>query len=159
MEIRLLTEKDIYEMTKLYVKSWKATYNGIVPEKILNTITIEKFSKIWGEYIFKEENGIFGAFENNEFLGFGAFTPDKLMENTLYLDSLHIKNEYKGKGIGAELINRLKKYAKEKGYKGVSVSIMSENIRARNLYVKLGAIHINNYINYEIKYEKLYWEL
>ena len=39
MEIRLLIEKDIDEMAKLYVKSWRATYNGIIPAKILDTIT------------------------------------------------------------------------------------------------------------------------
>ena len=81
------------------------------------------------------------------------------MEDTLYLDSLHIKDEYKGKGIGTKIINHLKEYARKKGYKGVSVSIMSGNDRARNLYIKLGAVHLNDYINYETKYEKLYWEL
>ena len=47
MEIRLLIEKDIDEMAKLYVKSWRATYNGIIPAKILDTITVEKFNPIW----------------------------------------------------------------------------------------------------------------
>ena len=28
MEIRLLVEKEIDEMTELYVKSWRATYKG-----------------------------------------------------------------------------------------------------------------------------------
>ena len=59
------------------------------------------------------------------------------MKNTLYLDSLHIKDEYKGKEVGTKIINHLKKYAREKEYKGVSVSIMSGNDRARNqeLYI------------------------
>lgn len=91
MEIRLLVEKEIDEMAELYVKSWRATYKGIIPDKILDTITLDRFSKIWKEYITKENNGIFGAFENDIFLGFGAFTPDEKMKNTLYLDSLHIK--------------------------------------------------------------------
>lgn len=53
----------------------------------------------------------------------------------------------------------------QKEYKGVSVSIMSGNDRARNLYTKLGAIHLigaihlNDYTNYETKCEKLYWKL
>ena len=168
MDIRLLVEKEIDEMAELYVKSWRATYKGIIPDKILDTITLDRFSKIWKEYITKENNGIFGAFENDIFLGFGAFTPDEEIENTLYLDSLHIKDEYKGKGVGTKIINYLKGYAREKGYKGVSVSIMSGNDRARNLYTKLGAVHLNDYINavhlndyinYEIKCEKLYWDI
>ncbi len=159
MEIRLLVEKEIDEMTELYVKSWRATYKGIIPDKILDTITVEKFNKIWKEYITKENNGIFGAFENDVFLGFGAFTPDEEMEDTLYLDSLHIKDGYKGKGVGTKIINHLKEYAREKEYKGVSVSIMSGNDRARNLYTKLGAVHLDYYINYEIECEKLYWKL
>lgn len=159
MEIRLLIEKEITEMVELYVKSWRATYKGIIPDKILDTITVEKFNKIWEEYITKENNGIFGAFENDIFLGFGAFTPDDEIENTLYLDSLHIKSEYKGKGIGTKIIEHLKNYAKENGYQNLSVSIMCGNNRARSLYTKLGAIHLNYYINYETKCEKLYWRL
>ncbi len=159
MEIRLLVEKEIDEMTELYVKSWRATYKGIIPDKILDTITMEKFDKIWKEYITKENNGIFGAFENGIFLGFGAFTQDEEMNEILYLDSLHIKDEYKGKGVGTGIINYLKEYAREKEYKGVSVSIMYGNDRARNLYIKLGAIHLNDYTNYETKCEKLYWKL
>lgn len=159
MEIRLLVEKEIDEMAELYVKSWRATYKGIIPDKILDTITLDRFSKIWKEYITKENNGIFGAFENDIFLGFGAFTPDEEMADTLYLDSLHIKDEYKGKGVGTKIINHLKEYARGKGYKGVSVSIICGNDRARNLYTKLGAVHLNDYNNYETKCEKLYWKL
>ena len=146
-------------MPEVYIKSWRATYKGIILDKILDTITVEKFSKIWKKYITKENNGIFGAFENDIFLGFGAFTPDEEMADTLYLDSLHIKDEYKGKGVGTKIINHLKEYARGKGYKGVSVSIMSGNDRARNLYTKLGAVHLNDYNNYETKCEKLYWKL
>ena len=36
------------------------------------------------------------------------------MKNTLYLDSLHIKDEYKGKGVGTKIINHLKEYTREK---------------------------------------------
>ena len=146
-------------MPEVYIKSWRATYKGIILDKILDTITVEKFSKIWKKYITKENNGIFGAFENDIFLGFGAFTPDEEMADTLYLDSLHIKDEYKGKGVGTKIINHLKEYARGKGYKGVSVSIISGNDRARNLYTKLGAVHLNDYNNYETKCEKLYWKL
>ena len=146
-------------MPEVYIKSWRATYKGIILDKILDTITVEKFSKIWKKYITKENNGIFGAFENDIFLGFGAFTPDEEMADTLYLDSLHIKDEYKGKGVGTKIINHLKEYARGKGYKGVSVSIICGNDRARNLYTKLGAVHLNDYNNYETKCEKLYWKL
>ena len=84
---------------------------------------------------------------------------DEEMKNTLYLDSLHIKDEYKGKGVGTKIINHLKEYARGKGYKGVSVSIICGNDRARNLYTKLGVVHLNDYNNYETKCEKLYWKL
>ena len=81
------------------------------------------------------------------------------MKNTLYLDSLHIKDEYKGKEVGTKIINHLKKYAREKEYKGVSVSIISGNDRVRKLYTKLGAAHLDDYNNYETKCERLYWKL
>ena len=81
------------------------------------------------------------------------------MKNTLYLDSLHIKDEYKGKEVGTKIINHLEKYAREKEYKGVNVSIISGNDRVRKLYTKLGAAHLDDYNNYETKCERLYWKL
>ena len=66
-------------MKELYVKSWKNTYKGNNTRKILDAKTIEKFNKRWKVYIIKENNGIFRVFENNTFVGFGAFTPDKEM--------------------------------------------------------------------------------
>ena len=36
---------------------------------------------------------------------------------------------------------------------------MSGNVKARNLYIKLGAKHLKNYIGFETQCEKLYWEL
>lgn len=159
MEIRLLTEKEIDEMEELYVKNWRARYKGIIADKILDTITLDRYSKIWKDYITKENNGIFGAFENDIFLGFGVFTPDEEKENTLYLDSLYIEDGYKGKGIGTKIINHLKEYAKGKGFKDVRISIMSGNDRTRNLYTKIGAIHFNDYISYETKCGKLYWDI
>lgn len=159
MEIRLLTEKEIDEMEELYVKNWRARYKGIIADKILDTITLDRYSKIWKDYITKENNGIFGAFENDIFLGFGVFTPDEEKENTLYLDSLYIEDGYKGKGIGTKIINHLKEYAKGKGFKDVRISIMSGNDRTRNLYTKIGAIHLNDYTSYETKCGKLYWDI
>lgn len=154
MEIRLLVEKEIGKVAELYIKSWRATYKAIIPDKIL-----ERFSQTWKDYITKENSGIFGAFENDVFLGFGAFTPDEEIGNTLCLESLHVKDEYKGKGIENKIINHLKEHAMRKGYKGVNVSIMSGNYKARDLYTKSGVVSLNDYDNYKIKFEKLYCDI
>ena len=154
MEIRLLVEKEIGKVAELYIKSWGTTYKAIIPDKIL-----ERFSQTWKDYITKENSGIFGAFENDVFLGFGAFTPDEEIGNTLCLESLHVKDEYKGKGIENKIINHLKEHARRKGYKGVNVSIMSGNYKARDLYTKSGVVPLNDYDNYKIKFEKLYCDI
>lgn len=154
MEIRLLVEKEIDEVAELYIKSWRATYKAIIPDKIL-----DRFIQTWKDYITKENSGIFGAFENDVFLGFGAFTPDEEIGNTLCLESLHVKDEYKGKGIENKIINHLKEHAMRKGYKGVNVSIISGNYKARDLYTKSGVVSLNDYDNYKIKFEKLYCDI
>ena len=62
-----------------------------------NGFTVKSWCEYWLFDIKKNElkghtfDGYYKAFENDIFLGFGAFTPDEEMADTLYLDSLRIK--------------------------------------------------------------------
>lgn len=56
------------------------------------------------------------------------------VEDSLFLDSIYVDEEFRGQGVGSKLIALTKEKAKELGYQKLSLMVMNENIRARRAY-------------------------
>lgn len=162
-EIRLANQEDIHQIAKLYVDSWKRTYQGLIPESYLNGLTVESLCKRWGDYIKEPKQGIFVAVDHKKVLGFGAFKPYHRIDDCIYVDSLHVEPSFQGKGIGSALIKRIYAVGEEESYSKMAICIVKGNDRARELYVKLGAKHFRDKVDDftgEITYsEILIWDL
>ncbi|MCQ2969602.1 MAG: GNAT family N-acetyltransferase [Clostridium sp.] len=161
MIIRKANENDIIEISKLYVSNWKKTYKGILPQKYLDGLNIDYGIEKWGKYINEEEQKVFVAYENDEFLGFTACKVDDEEKDWWYLDSLHVSEGSRGKGIGTKLINTVGKYAFDNKYKCMSICIVKGNDNAKELYEKLGAksykCFIDDFGGIKSNSEKLIW--
>ena len=139
MEIRLATIEDIDKIGALYVNNHRKTYRNLLSDEYINGLTTEYGVQKWGTYLAAGENRIWVAYEEETFLGFVAGTIDAELENTWYLDSLHVTEESRGKGVGTTLIKTIGQYALEQGYQVMSICIVKGNDNAGNLYQKLGA--------------------
>ena len=147
MIIRDAVYEDIDNIAKLYISNWKETYKGLLSEDYLNSLTKEYAVEKWSKYL-KNENHIFVAYEENEFLGFVASKKDDEEENYWYLDSLHIY--------------RVGQYALKHGYECMSICIVKGNDNAKRIYEKLGAVHYKYFIDdfggVKSNSEKLIWK-
>ena len=161
MNIREANAEDIEPIASLYVMNWKKTYVGLLPDNFLNGLTVNEGIKKWQEYLTKEKHRIFVAYENEKILGFSACKEDEELKNCLYLDSLHVSETSRGKGVGTKLINTVGSYAYIKGYEHMSICIVKGNDNAKRIYEKMGAKHYKDFIDYfgdtESNSEKLIW--
>ena len=161
MNIREANAEDMELIANLYVMNWKKTYVGLLPDNFLNGLTVNDGINKWQEYLTKEKHRIFVAYENENFLGFSACKEDEELKNCLYLDSLHVSESSRGKGVGTKLINTVGSYAYIKGYEHMSICIGKGNDKAKRIYEKMGAIHYKDFIDYfgdtESNSEKLIW--
>lgn len=71
-------------------------------------------------------------------------------DDEFYIDTLSVSKNFRGKGLGTDLIKGAEKISKERGYKKTSLNVDIENVRAYKLYSKLGyrvdkEILINNH--------------
>ncbi len=66
-----------------------------------------------------------------------ALDPD-VGPDQLYLDGIAVASEYRGLGIGSQLISAFESYAQERGFRSVLLDVIDTNSRARSLYLKLG---------------------
>ena len=161
MNIREANAEDIEPIASLYVMNWKKTYVGLLPDNFLNGLTVNEGIKKWQEYLNNENHRIFVAYENEKILGFSACKEDEELKNCLYLDSLHVSETSRGKGVGTKLINTVGSYAYIKGYEHMSICIVKGNDNAKRIYEKMGAKHYKDFIDYfgdtESNSEKLIW--
>ena len=110
----------------------------------------------------KENHNIFVAYdEQNHFLGFLAYKPDNEIKQCLYVDSLHVLQKSRGKGVGTKLLQYIFQYAIDRKYNNISICIVKGNDNARKLYTKLGAVHYKDFIDdfdgTKSNSEKLIW--
>lgn len=161
MIIRFVVEKDLESIAKLYVHNHKTTYRDLLSEEYLNSLTVESAKNRWQKYL-DENNKIWVAYESEVFLGFTAGKEDEEMENTWYLDSLHVSENARGRGIGTELIRTMGRYASENGYKSMSICVVKGNASAKSLYLRLGAKPYkefeDNFGKSRANSEKLIWD-
>ena len=161
VNIREANAEDMELIANLYVINWKKTYVGLLPDNFLNGLTVNDGINKWQEYLTKEKHRIFVAYENENFLGFSACKEDEELKNCLYLDSLHVSESSRGKGVGTKLINTVGSYAYIKGYEHMSICIVKGNDKAKRIYEKMGAKHYKDFIDYfgdtESNSEKLIW--
>lgn len=161
MIIRFAVDTDLDDIAKLYVYNHKTTYRDLLSEEYLNSLTFEGARNRWSGYL-AENNKIWVAFESDIFLGFAAGKEDEEIENTWYLDSLHVSENARGRGVGTKLIRNMAEYASDSGYKSMSICVVKGNETAKNLYLRLGAEPYksfeDSFANTRANSEKLIWK-
>ncbi len=142
--IRKATEKDfpaLMEMIKALAHFEKA------PEKVRNS-----------PKQMLEEKDFFQAFvaekEDGEIIGMALFffAYYTWVGKSLYLDDLYVKPEYRGRGVGRSLLEKVLEFAKENRCKRVRWQVLNWNTPAIAFYRKMNVRLDDEWINCDIEY-------
>ena len=162
MVIRFAKQEDLENISVLYVRNHKATYRGLLSDSYLDALTVESAAAKWKQKMDAEDDCLLIAEQDGSFLGFAAAMPDPDLEQTWYLESLHVAEDARGRGVGTALIREAARHAGEAGFTQMSVCIVRGNERAGALYRKLGAAHRKYFEDAfgaeRFASEKLLWE-
>lgn len=105
-----------------------------VPQRLTNTLEM-----------MISERAHFHAFvavtPSDEVLGYATYNPIYYtwVGKSIYMDDLYVKHEYRGQGIGTQLIQAVIHHAKEKGCHKVRWQVSEWNVQAISFYKSLGA--------------------
>lgn len=161
MEIRFAAIEDLAQIAALYVENHKNTYRGLLSDAYLARLTPEYGVTKWGDYLARNGTAVWVACEGETVLGFAAGMPDPEMERTWYLDSLHVAERARGRGVGTVLLRTAGRYAVSQGFRSMSICIVRGNDAAGALYEKMGAEHFSyfedDFCGTVSRSEKLLW--
>ena len=89
---------------------------------------------------------VFGAFYEGELKGFISIEPELFGKNREYLDlsSIHVSEDMRGKGMGKELFQRGKDWAREHGAKKLYISAHSA-VESQAFYRAMGCVEAEEY--------------
>lgn len=134
--IREMNENDIEGKAYVHYKSWHETYTGLVSDKYMKNITLEKCVDIAKRY---SENTVV-AIIDDKVVGFACYgqsrDEDLANKNTGELMAIYIIKAYQGRGIGKLMVNAC--FQKLSSYKKVSVWVLSENYNTIGFYKSFG---------------------
>ena len=136
--IRPATRDDIAGLARVHVQSWLETYTGLVPQEILDAITLESRVLQW-ERTFDHPHGIFVALENDVVVGFascGAAQDFLQADGELY--TLYLLNSHQHRGLGRALWNAVLEFGQARNWESMVVWVLESNILAQGFYKHSG---------------------
>ena len=134
--------------------------------RIINLLReFAEFENLTHEFLITEESlreSVFGkdAFvhlivgsRENDLIAFALLYPKYASfrgERSLYLEDLYVKPEFRGKGVGLEMLKRAAKFAKETGFQRLDWQALKWNTPAIDFYNKIGAESDDGNINFRL---------
>lgn len=132
MKVREASIEDAEGIAMVHVNSWKSTYQGIISESYLSSLSVENRTKSW-KWTFEnraEHERVFVA-ENREgkIVGFsnGGRSPNDEFNHDGELYAIYLLREYQGLGVGKLLFNSVVASLKNNGYSSMMLWVLEDN--------------------------------
>jgi len=115
-------------------------------DKLINTIFgKDKFVEVWLAEINNEPAGQVVFFQN-----YSTF----LAKPGYYIEDIYVRPQFRGKGIGKKLLNKVIELAAEKNYGRVEWCVLNWNETAIDFYKKRGAVAMDDWMTFTLTAEK-----
>jgi ribosomal protein S18 acetylase RimI-like enzyme len=141
VQVRPAQPGDARGIAEVHVRTWQATYPGIVPDEYLASLSIEKYEAMWHDNIVKGAPRIFVAVDPGEVLGWVAYGPSRdegAAANAAEIWAIYVATANWGKGIGRQLWEHARGDLVAMGFATISLWAFPENERAGVFYKALG---------------------
>lgn len=146
--IRPADVKDARGIASVHVTSWLETYRGLIPDGVLDSLSVEQRTKRW-EQMLEDRNNTFNmafvALVDGQIVGFSSFGKeregDPVYSGELY--AIYLLKEFHKLGIGRSLVRESAMRLLEMNIKSMLVWMLKEN-SSRKFYEALGGTYLRD---------------
>lgn len=158
--IRPALLEDAKILGEIHALTWKHAYKGIMPDVVLDGITIEKRTLYFEKALSEKREEDFLIFLQDQPVGLiciGKCRDDDADSDVGEIWGIYILPEYQGKGVGTCSIKWALEELESRGYKRVTLWVLEDNHHARKFYECMGFLYKG--MNKEIRLGKTLLEL
>ncbi|MBI2331623.1 MAG: GNAT family N-acetyltransferase [Chloroflexi bacterium] len=144
--IRKATVEDASPIATVHVVAWKETYRGIVPDEVLNNLSIQRRTEQWVNSLSDTTHAYHHAFvaeADGQVVGFANFgspqEKDSGFDGELF--AIYILHAAHKQGVGRMLVNAAVNGLREEGHTSMMVWVLKDN-PARGFYERLGGVYL-----------------
>ena len=135
--VRSAAPRDAKAIAEIHVATWKAAYEGLIPDDFLKAMTVEKRLAYWREAIEFSDPQILVATDAEKVIGFVGFdrSRDAGTKSTVgEIWALYVAPEHWRQGAGLALWDGARDGLKEEGCTQVTLWVLVANERALQFY-------------------------
>lgn len=142
MAIRAATIADAHDIAEVHVASWKAVYRGLMPDSVLNGLSVPKRAAMWQRIIAEQKFRLLVAEHDGRIVGLVNFgptrDPDAVPGLIGEILAIYVDPDFWHEGIGRGLLAAAFLELKSAGHNEVALWVLDSNSRARVFYERAG---------------------
>jgi ribosomal protein S18 acetylase RimI-like enzyme len=152
--LRPMKKKDMTLVRKLTVETGWNSISEIGQKQLDKKEWSKHMEEVFENFAKQENSEIYVAEdENHSFVGYlfvGESRNLMIGKSSGYIYDIYVKKEFRGKGIGKQLIKKAEDYCRERGYTRLSLMVSARNQPALRLYESTGFQKDQIYMDKEI---------
>ena len=142
--IRLGAPEDAAAIAALHAESWRSAYRGLIPDGDLGDALDEERQHFWRDRFASPEADrriVFAAMADDVLVGFACVLADGDPAHGPLLDNLHVKPGWRGRGLGAELLQKSRQWSRAIAPgQPMHLWVLAGNAVARRFYRNQGGV-------------------
>ena len=139
--VRAARVEDADAIAAVHVQSWRGAYAGLVPQAVLDGLSVERRAEGWREWLPKvDESRTWVAEQDGDIVGFvnaGPCRDDDAPNGTGEVNAIYVTAGAWDKGVGAALISEALAWLRGR-FTCATLWVLQGNERGRRFYEKGG---------------------
>ena len=142
--IRPAKLEDAPAIARVHVASWQSTYQGMLPEEFLESLSETGYAGRWKRVIGEGSSRVYVAEHEGEVVGFASGGRERAGETgyTGELYAIYVIDAAQRRGFGRELVRSTVAGLRELGLDDMIIWVLRDNQPARSFYERLGGAYV-----------------
>ena len=146
LTIRTADVDDAPAIAKVHVDTWRSTYGGIIPQRYLDSLTVQNRSVGWVRLLERPASGLMTFVSEDHdggIVGFISAGPLRHRDSRFQAEvsSLYVLKRHQSANHGRRLFLAAANRMAQMGYEGLFVWVLANN-SARGFYERMGGIQV-----------------